>query len=428
MPDKLTITEKEQFKLTIINKAITHEITNLQAAKKLQLSLRQVKRLKQQIKLRGDMAIVHKLKGKQSNHHIAVLLKTKAIEIIRNSYADFKPILAAEKLQELHRITLTAQTVRIWMTQAGIWKPRRKKKIGEYRSWRPRKEHFGELEQFDGSYHYWFEDRFVDQQGNPIEVCLLAAIDDAKGEITKACFAANEGVTAVFTFCKAYVEELGKPGNIYLDKFSTYKINHKSAVDNSELMTQFQRAMQDLGINPIPANSPQAKGRIERLFKTLQDRLIKEMRLAKINNPEEGNKFLKEIFIPKFNKRFGVIPAKAGNVHEPPSATDKKNLNRIFSIQSTRRVYNDFTLRFKNNWYQLEEVQPVTLRAKEKVLIEEWLDGTIHLSYKGKYLKYFILPGRPKKQTKNPIILTTHRLNYKPPQNHPWRRPFKSKG
>src|SRR5204862_1861696 len=184
---------------------------------------------------------------------------------------------------------------------------------------------------FDGSYHLWFEDRFLDENDDPIEVCLLASIDDAKGEITKACFAANEGVIAVFTFCKEYVLEKGKPKSIYLDKFSTYKINHKSAVDNSELMTQFQRAMQDLEINPISANSPQAKGRVERLFKTLQDRLIKELRLAKIDNPIEGNKFLREIFIPKFNKQVSVIPAQDGSVHKPLTKAKKQTINDAYS-------------------------------------------------------------------------------------------------
>jgi hypothetical protein len=152
MPDKLN--EKEQHKLYVINKAIAHEITNDQAAKKLQLSLRQVKRLKQQVKLLGEKAVVHKLKGESSNHHIAGAIKTKAVEIIKDSYVDFKPVLAAEKLQELHGITITSQTARVWMTEAGIWKPRKQKKTGEYHSWRPRKEYFGEMEQFDGSYHY----------------------------------------------------------------------------------------------------------------------------------------------------------------------------------------------------------------------------------------------------------------------------------
>ena len=418
----ITLTEREQFKASILTRTIDGKITNAQAAKKLGLSVRQIQRAKAAIRKYGINTIVHKLKGETSNHAFAKQKKEKIIKTIEDNYSDFKPTFAAEKLEENHDIHISRETARLWMAEKGIWKPRKQRKTGEYRSWRLRKEYFGEMEQFDGSYHLWFEKRFVDENGSPIEVCLLAAIDDAKGEITKAVFAANEGVVAVFTFCKEYVLEKGKPKSIYLDKFSTYKINHKSAVDNSELMTQFQRAMKDLGINPIPANSPQAKGRIERLFKTLQDRLIKEMRLAKINDPEAGNKFLKENFIPKFNKRFGVIAAKEGDMHEPLAKKDKQNFNRIFSIQSTRTVNNDFTIQFKNLWYQLKEIQPITIRAKEKILVEKWLDGTIHLSKKGKYLKYFILPERPKKQTKNPIILTTHKLNYKPAQNHPWRK------
>lgn len=304
---------------------------------------------------------------------------------------------------------------------------RKQKKTREYRSWRPRKENFGEFEQFDGSYHLWFEKRFVDEYGNPIEVCLLAAIDDATGKITKAEFAANEGVIAVFTFWKTYMEKLGKPVSIYLDKFSTYKINHKAAVDNKDLMTQFERAMKDLDTKPIPAHSPQAKGRIERLFKTLQDRLIKELRLAKINTPEEGNRFLKETFIPKFNQKFGVVPAKEGDVHKPLTEIDTKIINRIFSVQSTRTINNDFTIQFKNNWYQLAELQPTTLRAKEKVLVEQWLDGSVHFSLREKYLTYTELPQRPKKEKTNPPIITTHKLNWKPSINHPWRKGFKQK-
>jgi hypothetical protein len=254
----------------------------------------------------------------------------------------------------------------------------------------------------------------------------LASIDDATGKITKAEFSLNEGVMAVFNFWKEYILEIGKPVNVYLDKFSTYKINHKSAVDNHELMTQFQRAMLDLAVNLISAHSPQAKGRIERLFQTLQDRLIKELRLANINTPEDGNKFLKEVFIPKFNRRFTVIPSKEGDVHKALSEIDKKNLNRIFSVQSKRKVNNDFTIQFKNNWYQLEEVQTTTVRARDTVLAEEWLDGAIHFSLREKCLNYALLPERPKKIEQLPLILTTHRLNWIPPINHPWRRYHKT--
>ncbi len=417
---------KEQEKASILNAAIMGKITNAQAAKQLRLSVRQVKRAKAGIRKGGDNAVVHKLKGKISNHAFSEDTKAKVIEVITNKYADFKPGFAAEKLQTTHDMPMTSQTIRVWMTEAGIWKTRKQKNISIHRSWRPRKEYFGEMEQFDGSYHLWFEKRFVNQVGSPIEVCLLASIDDATGKITKASFAPNEGVYAVFTFWKEYVEEWGKTLSIYLDKFSTYKINHKGAVDNTDLMTQFGRAMQDLHIYLISANSPQAKGRIERLFGTLQDRLVKEMRLAQINTPEDGNKFLKEIFIPKFNEKFAVTPAKTGSVHNSLTPTDKHNMNRIFSIQSERVINNDFTIQFKNNWYQLIEIQETTVRAKAKIIVEEWLNGSIHFSLREKYLSYIELPERPKKVNSPPLILTGHKLNWKPSIDHPWRKSYKA--
>jgi hypothetical protein len=421
------LNSKEQEKASILRSAIMGKITNAQAAKQLRLSVRQVQRAKADIRKDGDNTVIHKLKGRTSNHAFPEDIKAKAVETIRDKYNDFKPGFAQEKLHTIHDMQITSQTIRVWMTEAGIWKTRKQKNIGIHRSWRPRKEYFGEMQQFDGSYHLWFENRFVDKFVTPIEVCLLASIDDATGKITKAKFAVNEGVHAVFTFWKEYVEETGKPLNLYLDKFSTYKINHKTAVDNSNLMTQFGRAMQDLNIYLISANSPQAKGRIERLFGTLQDRLVKEMRLANINTPEDGNKFLEEVFIPKFNVKFAVTPAKTGSVHNSLTSTDKININRIFSIQSERVINNDFTIQFKNKWYQLAEIQLTTVRAREKVLAEEWLDGTIHFSLRDKYLSYTELPERPKKVKRPPLILTKHKLNWKPPEDHPWRKPYKAK-
>ncbi len=420
-------TSSEQEKMAILKLSIAGKITNAHAAKQLRLSIRQIQRAKIKIRLGGATGIIHKLKGRPSNHQLDNALKEEAIRLIKEKYDDFKPTLASETLQQVHDTSINPQTLRRWMVEAGIWKTRKQKKIGEYRSWRPRKEYYGELEQFDGSYHLWFEKRFVDKNGVPIETCLLASIDDASGKITKATFAANEGIHAVFIFWKKYVEDTGKPLNIYLDKFSTYKINHKSAVDNEELMTQFGRAMKDLAINLIPANSPQAKGRIERLFKTLQDRLIKEMRIANISNPEDGNKFLEEVFIPKFNARFSVTPAKTGNIHNRLTPTEKDTIDRIFSVQSIRVVNNDFTIQFKTRWYQLAEIQPTTVRAKEKTLVEEWLDGTLHFSLREKYLSYTELPVRPQKVNRPPLILTKHKLNWKPPDNHPWRKQFRAK-
>lgn len=416
------LTSKEQEKLIVITDCLSGKITKAQAATVLGMSTRQVKRLKNTVRNNGALAVIHWLKGKQSNHHIEEAVKEKTLTVIKEKYADFKPSFATEKLAENHDIHISYGTTRLWMMQENLWKPRKQKHV-VYRSWRPRKDYFGELEQFDGSYHYWFEDRFVDGNGNPIEVCILASIDDATGKITRAAFLANEGVIAVFTFWKGYVEELGKPGSIYLDKFSTYKINHKNAVDNSELMTQFQRAMQHLSIELIPANSPQAKGRIERLFKTLQDRLVKELRLGNISTPQQGNKFLKEVFIPKFNQQFAVMPTKEGDIHRPLLQQEKKAISHIFSIHEERRVNLDFTIQFKNKWYQLTEIQPTTVRPLEKVFIETWLDESVHIILNSHELACVLLPERPKKQRiKQPLILTTHNLNYKPPPNHPWRR------
>lgn len=415
------LTEKEQNKLNVISASIEKRITNKQAAIQLKLTVRQLQRLKAAVKTSGTAAVVHKLKGKSSNHRIESGIKNKLLEEIKINYSDFKPGFATEKLQEKYAATPTPQTVRIWMSKVGLWKVRKQKAI-VYRSWRPRKEYFGQLVQFDGSYHHWFEDRLIDTDGNPAEVCLLAAIDDATGTITKASFGANEGVVTVFQFWSDYVQSIGKPIAIYIDRYSTYKINHKAAVDNSELVTQFGKAMQTLSIELIFANSPQAKGRVERLFKTLQDRLVKELRLANINTVFGGNRFLEEVFLPKFNNRFSVVAAEDGDVHQGLTEGDKVKLKSIFSVQSQRHVNGDFTIRFKNNWYQLSEIQPATIRAGSMVTVEEHLNKKIYLRYGEKYLNYIVLPKRPPKTKIQPLILTGHKLNWKPSADHPWRQ------
>lgn len=422
----MPLTESEQNKLNVITAAIERRITNKQAAIQLKLTVRQLQRLKAAVKTSGASAVTHRLKGKTSNHHINQDLKKKLLEEIKNKYSDFKPGFATEKLHETYEPVPTAQTIRVWMTQAGLWKTRRQKTV-VYRSWRPRKEYEGELIQFDGSYHLWFEDRLIDADGNPVEICLLAAIDDATGKITKAIFAKNEGVVAIFKFWMNYVVCVGKPLAIYLDRYSTYKINHKAAVDNFDLITQFGRAMQMLAIQLIFANSPQAKGRVERLFKTLQDRLVKELRLANINSVREGNKFLNAVFLPKFNDKFSVPAAEKGDIHQALTKTNQKKLVSIFSVWSKRVIGNDFTIHFKNSWYQLAQIQPTTVKPKDSVIVEEHLDQTIHFQFREKYLNYIVLPQRPQRSKSQPLILTGHKLNWKPAENHPWRLYEKSK-
>jgi len=412
--------EKGQQKFSVVTNLLSRKITNGEAAKQLGLSIRQVQRLKSGVQKHGSLALTHKLKGRPSNHQLNQAIKLQAISLVKEKYSDFTPKFATEKLAEVDSLIIHPQTLRRWLIKAGLWNSQKQKKP-QYHAWRARKEYFGELEQFDGSYHLWFENRLLDENGHPQEVCLLASIDDATGKITHALFDFNEGVIPVFNFWMEYLLTLGKPVGIYLDKYSTYKINHKSAVDNSELMTQFQKAMKILDIEVINANSPEAKGRVERLFGTLQDRLVKELRLNGISSIAQANLFLKE-FIPKFNSRFSVIPAKTGDVHRELTQEEKRELKNIFSIKSTRRVNLDFTIQFKNHFYQLEEIQPATIRPKDEVLVEEHLDETIHFRFKEHYLKCFTLPEKPKKIYRQPVILTTHPLNWKPPPDHPWRQ------
>jgi len=420
MTDAVKFTSSEQTTREVINAALKKEITNAIAAVKLHLSVREVQRLKAKARRDGIDALVHGLKGKTSNHKIDETVKKKVLSLVTDKYHDFKPTFASEKLGELEGILVNRETLRLWMVEEKLWKPRRHKKRGTYRSWRPRKEYYGEMEQFDGCYHLWLENRYTDSEGIPLELCLLLSVDDATGKITNGYFDTNEGIIPVYRFWKTYILFHGKPLIIYLDKFSTYKINHKAAEDNKELMTQFQRVCIDLGIKLINANSPEAKGRVERTFETLQDRLVKEMRLANIKTPDEANVFLNNIFIPKFNERFSVIPTKEGCVHKTLTQQDTQNIDHIFSIQSKRTINNDFTIQFNNKWYQLQEIQPTTVRAREQVTVEEWLDGTTHFMLRGHDLPYLPLPERPERVKKPPVILTTHKLNWKPPHNHSW--------
>jgi len=411
------MTNKEGLRETVLKELINGKINGTDAAKKMGVSVRQVKRLKLIYLQKGSEGLIHQSRGKLGSHRTPKNMKKQILRIIRREYIDFGPLLATEKLREIHGISLNPETIRQMMIKAGIWKAKPKRKV-EYHCWRERKAGYGELQQFDGSYHDWFEGR----NPNLPEACLLASIDDATGKITRAQFAHNEGVIAVFRFWREYIITHGIPISIYLDKFSTYKINHPQAVDNHELMTQFQRAAKELDIELISAHSPQAKGRIERLFKTLQDRLIKELRLQNISTIEEANTFLKSTFIPWFNKRFVVKPRSTVNMHRIVPENIRKELPGIFSQQFQRSINNDFTIRFKNNWYQLKEVQSTTVYKTDRVIMEERLDGAVYIKCKDEYLKAFVLPEQPKKIKTNPLLLTTHKLNWKPAKDHPWRQ------
>lgn len=412
----ITMTQKELSRYEVIKKLIAGRINGTAAAGQISLTVRQVKNIKARVIKEGVKGVIHQNRGKPSNRKIKEEEIKKIEKIVKEKYYDFGPTFAAEKLEENHRIIISNETLRQLMAGWKLWKIKPRKQSKNTRCWRPRRSHYGEMEQFDGSYHYWLEDR----QG---ELCLLLSIDDATGRITHAKFDHNESVKAVFRFWIEYFDKNGLPVSIYLDKFSTYKVNHKNAVDNHELKTQFERAMNQAGVQPITAHSPEAKGRVERIFETLQDRLVKEMRLAGISTIAEANKFLAN-YLPEFNARFAVIPDRKADLHRPVSESARQKLSQMFSIQSPRKINNDYTIMFKNQYFQLERNQPTTVYKKDTVIMEEPLNGAIKVNLKGHYLNYAILPERPKKQISValPVLTKRQQSDWKPPINHPWRR------
>ena len=412
------MSKKEIDRYGIMTRLIRKEINGTDAARLLKLTKRHIRRLKVAVIKRGALGLIHGNRGKPSNRKIPKKEQRKIKELLHKCYADFKQTFASEKLKENHSIDRDAKTIRNIMFEEKLWKPKQKRTGGEeHRSWRERKPHYGEMKQFDGSYEKWFEDR------GP-ELCLLASIDDATGNITKTQFAEHEGVLPVFAFWKEYLARHGKPRSIYLDKFSTYKMNQRVAIENHETLTQFQRAMRDLDVEVITAHSPQAKGRVERLFGTLQDRLIKELRLAGISNTEEANRFAAEIFLPGFNKQFAIEAKSKANLHRKLIAAEKKQVPSILSRHTGRTIQNDFTISFNSQWYQITKDQPATVCKKDRVVVEEHTNSDIKICLRGKYLNFIALPLRPKKTTIQPWVLAASkpRQTPKPSKYHPWRR------
>jgi len=412
----ITMSLTEIKKYDIIKKVIGKELNGSEAAEMLGLTVRHVRRLKRKVDKNGIKGLIHGNRGKPSNRRMPDNEKSKIADLIREHYSDFGPLLATEKLAERHKINRDKSTVRSIMIKEGIWTPKAKKKE-THREWRQRKACKGEMIQYDGSYDHWFEDR-----GG--EVCLLASIDDADSNV-RARFDEHEGVEPTFNFWRGYIEHYGKPNSIYVDKFSTYSMNHKLAKENPDTLTQFERAMKELNIGIIHAHSPQAKGRVEKLFKTLQDRLTKELRLNGISTIKEANEFLEKVFLPKFNAKFMVEPRSKANLHKKLNEQEKNKLDPIFSRQYRRVVGNDFTVSHKKNCYQLEKIQPTTIYKQDIVIVEEQIGQAIRFRLRGKYLNYKLLPEKPKKinSSKNNLQWVIPRSTaHIPPANHPWRQ------
>jgi hypothetical protein len=419
MKDMHTMSSRELDRATMLQRVLDKKLTQKAAAQSLGLTDRQLRRLIVKYRADGVAGLAHRARGLPSNNHLSEATKEQAIALVRNKYPDFGPTFAAEKLEQLDGIKMGTETLRGLMITAGLWQTKQRK--ATHRTRRERRACYGDMEQFDGCHHDWFEGRLSDGAW----ATLLASRDDANNTV-RAQFLDYEGTRPVMTYWWDYFVAYGKPTSIYLDRHSTYKINSKSAIDDDDMLSQFERAMKQLEVRIIHAGSPQAKGRIENLFGTLQDRLVKELRLAGISNVAQANTFLREVFLPAYNARFCVTPMSDVDVHRPLSSAE--DLPAVLSVQSVRLVNKDFTIRFKNQWLQLTKPQPTLVLPGYQVTIEERLDNSTHLRLNGHYLPYTKLASKPITVSKPPIALTSNPgltippTPTRPSSNHPWRR------
>lgn len=374
---------KHQLKIhDVLQRVERKEVSQVSAAEILGVTDRTVRRKLERLELEGPVSLVHGHTGTTSNNRLPSSEERRIADILKGTYPDFGPLLAAEKLSELHGIDRDPKTIRRIQIAEGLWDPRSRKAVEVHRAWRLRRECMGELVQFDGSYERWLEDRY------PMKLCLLAAIDDATGTILRASFGPHEGVLPVMGFWTEYADIHGLPKAIYLDRFSTYSMNVKDAKENPDTATQFERVCKELGIEVIHAHSPQAKGRVERLFRTLQDRLVKELRLAGIRTVADANRFLCDVFIPRFNERFGRSPAKPTDLHRKLSERETMGLPLTLCRREVRTLRNDFTIPFRHTWYQLLPTPRLALRPKDDVILHELPDESIRLLVRGKHVLF----------------------------------------
>ena len=343
MPTVIRMSTKELDRARVIARVIERRLSQRDAARQLGVSPRTVRRLCRAYEAHGPAGLVSTARGKRSNRETPEELRRAAVTLLTAHYADFGPTLATEKLVELHGFDVSVPTVRKWMTQLGLWTPRRKRRaIHQPRRRRPCR---GELIQIDGSDHHWFEDRAEGRQ------VLLVFIDDATSELMELRFVEGETTFGYFECVQRYLERHGRPVAFYSDKATIFRVNIKEHGGTG--LTQFGRAMQDLNIDILCANSAPAKGRVERAHRTLQDRLVKELRLQGISDIEAANDFLDAHFRDDFNRRFARVPESDHEAHRPLLLSAP--LEDIFKLQARRKVSKRLTIHYKRTLYVLEK-------------------------------------------------------------------------
>jgi transposase len=418
--ERIELSQRERDRLKVMHEVERKHLRQREAAERLGMSARQVRRLLRRVKQEGDRGLIHRLRGRRSNRRIAVARQRRILGEVRRRYRDFGPTLASEHLAR-QGMAVSRETLRHWMIEAGWWTPRRQR-VKAVHVWRERRASFGELVMMDSSPFRWLEERGPQLQ-------LIALIDDATSRFWGR-FAEHDSTEENLRTLQGWLRRCGRPVALYTDKNSVFVVNRVPSRDEQlagePAQSQFGRALEELGIAWIAAHSPQAKGRIERLFGTLQDRLVKELRLAGVSTIEQANRFLAEVFVPFWEQRFTVVPRQSQDAHR---SLGRYRLEQILSVRESRSVANDYTVRWAGQRWAIPraEVRPGLRGAR--VQVERRLDGSSWVRFRDGYLSLTPCPAaselaaspsglRPPGLAAN----SKRKPQYKPPPTHPWKR------
>ena len=407
---ELRMSARERKRMELLSRVRDGLLTLVSAAEMSRLSYRQMKRIWKRYREHGDAGLIHRGRGRRSNRRIEEGLRRKVLDRYRERYPDFGPTLASEYLAK-EKLGVDHETLRRWLLEAGLWQKTRKRQ--KHRGRRERRAQRGELIQMDGSHHDWFEGR----RGWAV---LMVLIDDATSR-TYARFYEAEDTRAAMDVFGRYARRYGLPQALYVDHDSIYECRREARVDE-ELrgdgpQTQFERAMKQLAVDVIAADSPQAKGRVERRHGVFQDRLVKALRLRNISTLEAANEHLKETFLPELNRRFTVAPRERGDLHRPIPAG--LALKEVLCLEEPRVVQNDWTVRWRNRWFQVEARHEGLCLAGKTIVVRERLDGSMALLWRGAFLHFRELASRPVRTP--PVRNDLPRKAWKPSSDHPWR-------
>ena len=400
---------KERKRLVLMAEVKKGSMSVAEAGRVIGVSYRQAKRIWQRFRKLGDAGLVHRRRGQPGPRRKKAEFRERVLARFQERYADFGPTLAAEKLAE-EGLAIDHETLRRWLAEAGRWTVGRKRH--KHRAWRERKECFGQMVQLDGSHHDWFE-------GRGPKAVLMVMIDDATN-VTTARFAPEETTEASYALFEWWVRKYGVPSSLYVDRDSIYRCERLAHVEEQlagkEPQTQFGRAMEQLAVELILANSPQAKGRVERCNGVLQDRLVKELRLAEVNDIDAANAFLAKTFLPRFNGKFRRVPRSAVDAHRRCGL----NLKEVLSWEATRVVARDWTVAWQGRWFQIQAEHERLSLVGKKIMVRELRDGSLQLLSEGRKLRWKELPARPQRPKPEPRRVGRTSVA-KPSQEHPWR-------